>query len=66
MFKRKPYTTVIKIGEKILESSEVKFINLAAYVFDKDHIAEIISGLSFTVLEKKFHKIIAKKGPQAE
>ena len=48
-----PYTTVIKIGENILESSETKFMNLPPYVFDVDHVAKIRSELSITVLEKK-------------
>ena len=32
------FMTMIKIGKKILESSEVKFMNLAPYFFDVDHI----------------------------
>ena len=47
------YTTVMKTGETILESSVVKFIDLPPYVFDVDHVAKIRSGLSITVLEKK-------------
>ena len=46
-------TTVIKIGEKNPESSEVKYIDLAPYVFDVDHVATIRSELFITVLEKK-------------
>ena len=34
-------------------SSDVKFMNLAPYVFDLDHVAKIRSGLYITVLEKK-------------
>ena len=48
-----PYTTVIKIGENILESSATKFMNLPPYVFDVDHVAKVRSELSITVLEKK-------------
>ena len=44
---------MIKIGEKILESSEAEFMNLAQYVIDVDHVAKIRSELSITVLEKK-------------
>ena len=47
------YTTVIKIGENILESSKTKFMNLPPYVFDVDHVAKIRSELSITILEKK-------------
>ena len=36
---------------------ETKFMHLPSYVFDVDNIAKIISGLSITVLEKKFHKM---------
>ena len=54
--------TVIKIGENILESSEIKFMNLPPYVFDVDHVAKIRSELSITVLErKKMNKILAQK-----
>ena len=56
----RPHTTVMKIGDKILESPEVKFMNLAPYVFDEDLVAKIRSGLSITILEKKNHKIIEK------
>ena len=56
-----PYTTDKK-DEKILESSEVKFINLPPHVFDVDHVTDIRSGLSYTVLEiKKNHRSTAKK-----
>ena len=48
-----PYTTVIKIGKIVLESSEVNFVSLAALVFDVDHVAKIRSGLSIIVLKKK-------------
>ena len=47
----RPYTTVIKIGENILESSETKFMKLTPYVFDVDYVARIRSELSITVLE---------------
>ena len=57
----RPYKTVTRIGGKILESSEVKFMNLAPYVFDVDHGGKIISWLSITVLKKKIHTIIAEK-----
>ena len=54
------YTTVIKIDENILASSETNFKNLPPYVFDVDHVAKIRSGLSITVLEKKkMNKITA-------
>ena len=46
------FTTVIKIGENILESSETKFMNLPSYVFDVDYVAKSGSELSITVLEK--------------
>ena len=36
-------------------------MNLPPYVFDVDHVAKIRSGLSITVLEKKFDNIIASK-----
>ena len=48
-----PYTTVIKICEKILESLEAKLMSLARYVFDVDHVAKIRSELSITALERK-------------
>ena len=57
----RPYTTVMKIGEKILESSEVKFMNLLPYVFDVDYVAKIRSRLSNIVVEKKLRKITAQK-----
>ena len=56
-----PYLTVIKIGEQILEASEVKFMSLPPHVFDVDHAAKIRSWLSITVLEKKPLKITAQK-----
>ena len=37
------YTTVIKIGENIVESSETNFINLPRNVFDVDNITKIRS-----------------------
>ena len=46
-------TTVIKIGENILASSETNFMNLPPYVFDVNHVAKIRSELSITVIEKK-------------
>ena len=52
---------MVNIGKQILESLRVKFINSAPYVFDVDRVAKIRSGLSITVLEKKFHIIIVKK-----
>ena len=52
---------VVNISEKILDPSEVKFMNLAPSVLDVDHVAKIISGRSITVLEKKIHKIMAQK-----
>ena len=55
---------MVNLGEKVLESSDVKLINLAPYVFDVNHVVEIKSGLYilFSVLEKKeLHKIIALK-----
>ena len=48
-------------GEQILESSEVKFMNLAPYVFNIDLVAKVRSGLSIAVLEKKkLKKIIVE------
>ena len=44
---------MINMGKKILESLEVKFMNLPPYVFGVDNVAKIRSGLSITVLEKK-------------
>ena len=41
------------MGKKILESSEVKFMNLPPYVFDVDHVAKIRSGLSNTIFSRK-------------
>ena len=52
-FYHRPYTTVIKIDENILPSSENIFMNLPTYVFDVDYVANIRSELSITVLEKK-------------
>ena len=52
---------MVNIGEKILESSEVKFTNSPPYVFDVDHHAETRSGLSITVLEKNTTKLTLKK-----
>ena len=49
----RPYTTVIKKGEIILERSEVKFMNLETCVFEVESVAKIKSGLSITVREKK-------------
>ena len=46
---------MVNIGENILELSEINFMNFDPYVFDVDHVAEIRSELSITVLEKKFH-----------
>ena len=46
-----------KTGEKILELSEVKLMSLAPSDFDVDQFANIRSGLSITILEKKHHKI---------
>ena len=43
---------MVKIGENILKSSEVIFMNLPPYVFDVDHVAKIRSRLSITVPEK--------------
>ena len=43
----------VKIDEKILESSDVKFMNLAPHFSDVDQVAKIRSGLSITVLDKK-------------
>ena len=37
----------------MLDTSEVKFTNLAPKVFDVDHVAKIRSRPSITVLEKK-------------
>jgi len=48
-----PYKTVIKIGENIPESSEVKFMNLTPHALDADHVTEIRSGPSTTASEKK-------------
>ena len=42
-----------KIGMKILESSEVKFMNLATYIFAAYLVTKIRSGLSITDLVKK-------------
>ena len=48
-------------GEQILESSEVKFMNLAPYVFNIDLVAKVRSGLSIAVLDKKkLKKIIVE------
>ena len=49
----RPYTNVIKIDENILESSEIKFMNLPLYIFDVDYVAKIRSELPITVPEKK-------------
>ena len=43
---------MVKIGENILGASVAKFMNLAPYAFDVDHVAKIRSGLSITVLDK--------------
>ena len=48
----RPCTTVIKIGENILASSETNFMSLPPYVFDVDYVAKIRSEQSITVLEK--------------
>ena len=53
------YTTVIKIGENILESSETNVMNLPPYVFDVDYVAKIRSELSIGVLQKKKNEITA-------
>ena len=53
---------MVNIGENILESSKTNFMNLPPYVFDVDYVAKIRSGLSITVLEKKFTKIPLKGG----
>ena len=45
---------------KILESSEVKFMNLAPYVFER--VAKIRSGLSISILEKKNSTKLSLKG----
>ena len=45
-------TVVVNIGEKNIESSDVKFISLAPYP-DVDHVTKIRSRLSITVLVKK-------------
>ena len=47
------FTTVIKIGGNILESSETKLMNSPTYVFNVDHVAKMRSELSFTILDKK-------------
>ena len=44
---------MINKAEKILESSEIKFVNLPPYFFDVDYVAKIRSELSITVLDKK-------------
>ena len=44
---------MVNIGENILESSVTEFMNLPPCVFDVDYVAQIRSGLSITVLEKK-------------
>ena len=44
---------VKNMSEKILELSDVEFMNLEPYGFDVDHVAKIRSELSITVLEKK-------------
>ena len=61
----RPYRTVIKIGENIIESSESNFMNLPSYVFDVDHVAGIRSELSKTVLEKKNTKLSLRKVPES-
>ena len=43
----------INMSEKVLESLEVKFMDLSPYVLDVDHLAKITSWLSITFLEKK-------------
>ena len=58
---------MIRKGEQIIESSEIKFMNLPPYVLDVDHVAKIRSELSITVLGK-FQKtpylpFFASKGP---
>ena len=52
---------MVNIGEIFLESSEIKFMNLAPYVSNIDHVAKIRSGLSMTVLEKKIQNYRLKK-----
>ena len=55
---------MVNIGENILESLEINFINLPPYVFDVDYDAKIRSELSFTVLDKKkCTKLPLKKRP---
>ena len=47
------FTTVIKIGGNILESSETKLMNSPTYVFNVDHVAKMRSELSYIILDKK-------------
>ena len=56
----KPYTTMIKIYENTLESSETKFMNLPPYVFDVTNVAKIRSEQSFTVIKKKWPKLFLR------
>ena len=44
---------MVNIGENILESSEINFMNFDPLVFDVNHVAKIRSELSITVLKKK-------------
>ena len=46
---QRSYTTVIKIDEKIIETSENIFMSLSPYAFDIDHVAKIRFELSITV-----------------
>ena len=43
---------MVNIGENILESSEIKFMNVPPYVSNVNYVAKIRSELSTTVPEK--------------
>ena len=49
---------MVTIGENILESSEIEFMNLPPYVSEVDNVAKNRSELSITVLEKAIKKLI--------
>ena len=51
---------MVNIGENILESLKIRFMDLPPYVFDVDYVVKIRSELSITVLEKK-NKITEQK-----
>ena len=57
---------MVSIGEKILEPSDIKFMNYEPYVFDVDHVAKVKSGLYYiayisTSSRKKSTKLSLEK-----